>query len=538
MGNGRDAFTTDLVGFRLRLRGIQAGVWLGVCCCLFGTAYSALTWSQGHRTTVLAVSAVALAGSLLLSRAPFGTLLEHAALRETLLLGYSALLVALFGLAAAFDGGADSPLAVALVLPVVFAGLSSPFASVLVTGAMALAAYLALALALGGASAADAFFFSAVLACSAWMGAWQARTQQLQRAELDRASRTDPLTGCLNRRGFEERFAVELRRAERSGQPLGYLLIDLDCFKELNDLHGHAAGDEHLRWVVATLTRTLGERGTVGRLGGDEFAVLVRGAGSREAHATARGLRDALATRAPASLGAASLPADGREREELHHQADVRLYAIKHGRSAVQVPARRRELSWATALAAAVDRRVDGGAHPHSQAVADLAVAIGRRLGWAEARLAQLRIAAILHDVGKVAIPDELLRKEGPLADEELAVVRSHAALGAELVAQIEGLEGLVPWIRHAHERLDGTGYPRGLAGEDIPPESRVIAVADAWDAMTSGRPHREPLAREAAVAELRRGCGTHFDGRCVELLLDELGDAPVARDAGAAAAA
>ena len=539
MGNGRDAFTTDPVGFRLRLRNIQAGVWLGVCCCLFGTAYTALTWSQGHRTTVLAVSAVALAGSLLLSVAPFGLLLEHRTLRETLLLGYSALLVALFALAAAFDGGADSPLAVALVLPVVFAGLSSPFGAVLATGAMALAAYLALALGPGGASTADAFFFSAVLACSAWMGAWQARTQQLQRAELDRASRTDPLTGCLNRRGFEERFAVEQRRAERSGQPLAYLLIDLDSFKELNDLHGHAAGDEHLRWVVATLARRLGTGATVGRLGGDEFAVLVPGAGSREAQAVARAVGDALAVRAPASLGAAALPADGREREELHHQADLRLYAVKHGRSAVQVPARRRELSWATALAAAVDRRVDGGAHRHSEAVADLAAAVGRRLGWPEARLAQLRLAAILHDVGKVALPDDLLRADGPLADEELAIVRSHAALGAELVGGIEGLEALVPWIRHVHERVDGSGYPRGLAGEEIPLEARVIAVADAWDAMTSDRPHRPALGRDAALAELREGIGIHFDARCAELLLEELG-APAAAgvDAGAGAGA
>ena len=205
------------------------------------------------------------------------------------------------------------------------------------------------------------------------------------------------------------------------------------------------------------------------------------------------------------------------------------------------MPARRRELSWAAALAAAVDRRVDGGAHPHSQAVADLAVAIGRRLGWAEARLAQLRVAAILHDVGKVALPDDLLGKEGALTDEELAVARSHAALGAELVGRIEGLEPLVPWVRHVHERVDGTGYPRGLAGEEIPLESRVIAVADAWDAMTSDRPHRPALATEAALAELRAGCGTHFDVRCAELLLEELGlaDAPaVAGDAGAAAAA
>jgi HD-GYP domain-containing protein (c-di-GMP phosphodiesterase class II) len=170
--------------------------------------------------------------------------------------------------------------------------------------------------------------------------------------------------------------------------------------------------------------------------------------------------------------------------------------------------------------------------------VADLAVAVARRLGWAEPRLARLRLAALLHDVGKVALPDGLLRREGPLDEEELAVVRSHAALGAELVAGVEGLEALVPWIRHVHERVDGSGYPRGLAGQEIPLESRIIAVADAWDAMTSDRPHRPALAREAALAELRAGCGSRFDARCADLLLEELG-APCGAgvDAGAVVA-
>ncbi|HSD76422.1 MAG TPA: diguanylate cyclase [Solirubrobacteraceae bacterium] len=522
MGGRHDAFDADPLGFRFRLRNVQAGVWLSVCCCLFYTAYSALTWSQGHRTAVLALAAVALAASLTLSAVPLGRLMHRPVLREGFFLAYSGLLVTLIAMAAAYDGGASSPLATALVLPVIFAALSYPIGSMLVVGAMTVLAYLAVVAFVGGAPAADVVLFTMVLTCGSWMCAWQARNHQLQRLELDRVSRTDPLTGCLNRRGLQERFDAELARAERTGVPLGYVLVDLDSFKELNDLHGHAAGDEMLCWVVATLVGVLRPMDAVGRLGGDEFAVLVPGAGQHEAELVAVRMRDALATRTPSSLGSAAFPADGTDAEELHHRADTRLYEVKHGRPAAHVPARRRELSWAAALAHAVDLRMASG-HAHSTAVGDLAVGMARGLGWAETRLAQLRLAAVLHDVGKVAVPDRILRKDAALDEEEKAIVRTHPAIGADMVARIEGLEAIAPWIRHSHEHVDGSGYPRGLRGEDIPIESRIIHVADAFDAMTSDRPYRRAMAVADALAELRAASGTQFDTACVELLSQAL---------------
>jgi diguanylate cyclase (GGDEF)-like protein len=518
VGGRRYAFEVDPLGFRFRLRNVQAGVWLSVCCCLFYTAYSALTWSQGHREVVLVLAAVALAASLTLSVVPLERLMHNPVLREGFFLSYSALLVTLIAVAARFDGGAGSPLAAALVLPVIFAALSYPVGSLLVVGGMALLAYLGLALFVGGAPAADVFLFAMVLTCGSWMCAWQAHNHQVQREELDHVSRTDPLTGCLNRRGFEERFEAEMARAERSGLPLGYVVVDLDSFKELNDLQGHAAGDEMLCWVVATMLGVLRPSDAVGRLGGDEFAVLVPGAGQHEAFVVADRLRDALAARTPSSLGSAVFPVDGTDAEELHHEADLRLYAVKHGRSASHVPARRRELSWAAALASAVDLRM-ASAHSHSHAVGELVVGLARGLGWPETRLAQLRLAAVLHDVGKVAVPDRILRKDGALDEVETAIVRTHPSVGADMVARIEGLEAIAPWIRHSHEHFDGSGYPRGLRGDAIPLEARLIHVADAFDAITSDRPYRHGLGGEEALAEIRRGAGEQFDPECVELL-------------------
>jgi diguanylate cyclase (GGDEF)-like protein len=514
----RDAFDADPLGFRFRLRNVQAGVWLSVCCCLFYTAYSALTWSQGHRVVVLALAAVALAASLTLSIVPLERLMHDPVRREGFFLSYSALLVTLITVAAGYDGGAGSPMVAALMLPVIFAALSYPFGSLLVVGAMTLLAYLGLALFVGGAPVANVFLFAMVLTCGSWMCAWQAHNHQLQRQELDRVSRTDPLTGCLNRRGFEERLEAELAGAERSGLPLAYLLVDLDSFKELNDLQGHAAGDEMLCWVVATMLGVVRPSDAVGRLGGDEFAVLIPGAGQHEARVVAERLRDALAARTPSSLGTAVFPVDGTDADELHHQADTRLYEVKHGRSAVHVPARRRELSWAAALASAVDLRMASG-HSHSHAVGELVVGLARGLGWPETRLAQLRLAAVLHDVGKVAVPDRILRKEGPLDEFETAIVRTHPAVGADMVARIEGLEAIAPWIRHSHEHFDGSGYPRGLRGEAIPLEARLIHVADAFDAMTSDRTYHRGVSAEEAMEEIRRGSGTQFDPQCVELL-------------------
>jgi putative nucleotidyltransferase with HDIG domain len=256
---------------------------------------------------------------------------------------------------------------------------------------------------------------------------------------------------------------------------------------------------------------------TVGRLGGDEFAALVPGAGPDDCAVIASRLQEAFAARTPASVGVACFPADGADRDELQRSADADLYVGKRGREELPKMTAR-ELSWATALARAVDERI-AVQQEHSWKVAESSVAIARELGWPEADIELLQMAAILHDVGKVSIPDHILRKRKPLTEAEWDAVRESPARGAEMVSRIHGLEPIVPWIRHGLERFDGSGYPDGLSGEAIPLACRILHVADAFDAITSGRPYREPRSSEAALGELRRNAGTQFDPTCVEAL-------------------
>jgi diguanylate cyclase (GGDEF)-like protein len=361
--------------------------------------------------------------------------------------------------------------------------------------------------------------FAFSLAVIAILCSWYARMQDGRRLDLARISRADPLTGCLNRRGFGERFEAELNAAERSGQPLALLQIDLDRFKEINDTQGHAAGDVLLIWVVRTLQEALRPTDWVGRLGGDEFAVLLPGASRGNAVEVADRMRDALTERAPASIGIAVFPIDGAGPEELHHVADGELYASKTDRAGGDFGAlARKELSWATTLASAVDTRM-AVQHEHSSNVGEYAAAIGRQLGRDDDEIGMLRMAGILHDVGKVVVPDKVLRKTGPLTAEEYEQIKPFPAAGAELVGRIEGMEPIVPWIRHSHERVDGAGYPDGLKGDAIPLGARIIRVADAYDSMTSKRTYRPALPVSQVLCELRAGAGVQFDPDCVTAL-------------------
>jgi HD-GYP domain-containing protein (c-di-GMP phosphodiesterase class II) len=245
--------------------------------------------------------------------------------------------------------------------------------------------------------------------------------------------------------------------------------------------------------------------------------VIVPGAGPDDSTAIARRLQTALAARAPTSVGVACFPTDGADRDELQRSADTKLYAGKRGR-ATPMKMTAKELSWATALARAVDERM-AVQHEHSWKVAEFAVGIAERLGWEERDRELLQMAAMLHDVGKVSIPDHILRKQKPLTESDWEAIRQSPVRGAEIVSRIQGLETIVPWIRHSLERYDGSGYPAGLSGEAIPPACRILHVADAFDAITSGRPYREPQSRADAMAEMTQNAGTQFDPACVEAL-------------------
>jgi diguanylate cyclase (GGDEF)-like protein/putative nucleotidyltransferase with HDIG domain len=508
----------DPTGVEFRLRNVRAGVALSVFFCAYLLGYIAITWDRPHRGVLLGLATGSIVTSLSLLGLPLDGVLRHPRRREGFFMGWSVLLIAFVTVIVLLDGGVSSPVRAVYFLPLVFAALSYPVWSMIAVAAIDIAAYVVAAVAVGGVSPTDVAFVALTLLCASWMCAWQARIHEQHRHELRRVSRADALTGALNRRGFDERFAAELSRAERAGAPLGLIVVDLDDFKGTNDRLGHAAGDDQLRWAVRTMSAALRPSDCVGRLGGDEFAVLVPGAGPAEIAALGARLSAALAEGAPASLGVASYPTDGDGADALHQLADLDLYAVKHGRTRRGPATGPGELSWATALARAVDERM-ASSHEHSLSVARYATLIGGRLGYDEAGLAALRLAAILHDVGKIAVPEEVLRKPEPLTAAERALVERHPAAGAEIVQRIDGLAELAPWVRHSHEHVDGSGYPDGLAGQEIPLESRILLVADAFDAMTSERSYSPAMTVDEALAELRRCAGRQFDAACVELL-------------------
>jgi diguanylate cyclase (GGDEF)-like protein len=526
----------DRSEIRFRVEAIDIGIRLTLLMCAAGMLYALYTWDdRGGRQLILSLLGISAVVALTIYLLPRERIVRSR-LREPFFFGWSVLQILVIAIVYGADKTPTSPLALLFFIPLIYAALSYPLPSVVAIAALDFLCFVgavSFVFTRLGLDTADkpkpeySGFFAFALGVIAFLCAWYARQQETRRQDLARISRADPMTGSLNRRGFAERFEAELNAAERSGQPLGLLQIDLDDFKAINDSKGHAAGDELLVWVVRTLQELLRPTDWVGRLGGDEFAVLLPGASRGNADEVADRVRYALTERAPASIGIAVFPIDGAGPEELHRRADAELYERKGDRPRGSMgPVERKELSWATTLANAVDTRM-AVQHEHSANVGEYAAAIGRRMGWAEDEIGLLRMAGILHDVGKVVVPDRILRKPGPLTEEEFELIKPFPAAGAELVGRIEGMDPILPWIRHSHERIDGKGYPGGLAGEAIPLGARILHVADAYDSMTSKRTYREAMSIDQALSELRSGAGSQFDPDCVAAFEEYLASAP-----------
>jgi diguanylate cyclase (GGDEF)-like protein len=398
-----------------------------------------------------------------------------------------------------------------------------------------------------------------------------AASLEAAQARLEGLTLQDALTGLINHRAVQDRLHEEIERAEREGGRLALVVLDIDHFEHVNDAWGHATGDEALR-VAARVIRELRPGDLCGRIGGDEFLLVLPAIDAWEAARVVEQLRSAVravpiggaGVRVTFSAGIAEFPRDAADQIGLMRLAEGALYRAKRsGRNrcivysalvdaplSLQEEAERARtaglLNTVYALARAVDLK-DGYTHQHSTRVAHYAAELAAEFGMGEDEIEQIRTAGILHDVGKIGVSDAILLKPARLTDEEFEEMQRHSTLGRDIVAGA-GMPEIADWVLYLHERYDGKGYPERLAGERIPFASRILSVADAFEAMTSSRLYRRGMPVEQALAELERAAGKEFDPaiarRMVELVregvlgVEEIGVLDVARYGAAASGA
>jgi diguanylate cyclase (GGDEF)-like protein len=360
------------------------------------------------------------------------------------------------------------------------------------------------------------------------------------RQRLAAQASTDPLTGLANHRALQQRLAAESARASRHGLTLSVAVLDIDHFKQLNDSAGHEAGDAMLVAVARSLDGLARAEDTLGRIGGDEFAWLLPDTTREQALVAIERARRAISAEMAEPYGVTvsagicdtTFGADG---SQLINLADAALYWSKaHGRNQcwiydpeiiaeltskerVERLERSRAMVGLRALARAIDAK-DPSTSRHSERVAELVVKLAQVVGWSPERARMLREAALVHDVGKIGIPDSLLRKPGPLSEAEREQLRAHAELAARIVEDVLSPEQ-VEWIRTHHERPDGLGYPRGLRAHEIPEGAALLAAADAWDVMTVSRPYGQPKHPQEALEECLSLVGRQFTKTAVSAL-------------------
>ena len=358
--------------------------------------------------------------------------------------------------------------------------------------------------------------------------------------ELSRRAQRDPLVpSVLSLGAFRSQLELDVARAHRYGRPLTVALLDIDGFRDLNLEHGYGAGDGVLVAVGGLISQTTRVHDLACRMGGDEFGLLLPETAAPEAvHTVERilveleDLEAAGIRGVPASVGIATLVAGQRPEALLAamHSAldqaragggrqaavygesaegDKVLDELWHGHAIV-------------ALASALQER-DRYTGEHSESVVDLTTRVGEALALSSEEIDRVRTAALLHDIGKVGVPDEVLRKPGPLTEGDWEIMRQHPAIGERILRAIPGLGAVARIVRHEHEHWDGTGYPDGLAGRAIPIGSRVILACDAYHAMVSDRPYRKAMRHSEAMSQLTANAGTQFDPEVVEALVGYL---------------
>jgi diguanylate cyclase (GGDEF)-like protein/putative nucleotidyltransferase with HDIG domain len=364
--------------------------------------------------------------------------------------------------------------------------------------------------------------------------------------QLSKMANQDELTGLANHRYFQEMLTWSVEEAQRLNYHLSLIFIDIDFFKRYNDAYGHTQGDLLLHDIGRLLEKSVPSSAFIARYGGEEFAVILPKAKINEANTLANKLREAVINhkfngdisqpyqKVTVSAGVANLPYHAKNKQELLEAADEALYSSKFtGRNRVRtylavldrlsqtVGESDKDLVNSLKTLMTVINAKDRYTYGHSERVVHYAKLVGQRLGMAEENLRLLEYGAFLHDVGKIEIPRELLNKNGSLTQEEWNIMRQHPSWGAEILKPSQVLLPVIPMVLHHHENYDGSGYPNGLKGNEIPLFAGILRVVDSFDAITTYRPYRVPLTLDEAFKDISRNSGWYYDPEVVDAFLD-----------------
>lgn len=368
-----------------------------------------------------------------------------------------------------------------------------------------------------------------------------ALSNAFQHQRVIAANERDYVTGLLNHRALNDRLLTEYAKCAEAGSAISMMVIDVAGFKRVNDVYGHLAGDDVLRLVATELQAQFGDGPVIARTGGDEFAVILPGWGLEQARTSACALHESLREQGyrpnpdeeliPVALnvGLAANSHGCVSAFDMFARADGQLLAAKRNQRETEVYEPEPEAAQITGgagafnileqLVTAIDN-LDSYTRQHSEDVTEYALWIGAELACSSETMRTIRLAALLHDVGKICVPAPILRKPGRLTDGEYEIMKQHPIVGAMIVRALPGGADIVDGVEHHHERYDGQGYPAGLAGDEIPFLARLLAVADAVSAMTTNRPYRKGLGWDFAIEAVREGAGSQFDPRMAEAFL------------------